>query len=80
MYIARDKDGTLSLWSHKPRRCEDAGIWLTQMCGSFLGVFESADLDNIDWSCEPVEVELVLHGERVTICNLTQNKKVTINR
>lgn len=80
MYIARDKDGTLSLWSHKPRRCEDAGIWLTQMCGSFLGVFESADLDNIDWSSEPVEVELMVSGESISIRNLTMNKKVTINR
>ena len=79
LWIAKDKCGTLSMWSHIPRRCDEAGVWITQMCGSFMGVITSNDI-NITWESEPVEVKLSINGNAITIDSFAKDDKVIFKR
>lgn len=66
MWVARDKDGDLNLFSHKPHRCTDVG-WDNE---SWDVVSEDNLIDfmlinpnmfpDLTWEDEPIEVELVV--------------------
>lgn len=65
-YIARDKDGDLTIWMRKPRRVLWDGRWygnneiayITSNEGISLYNLNPKDFDNLKWEDEPVEVFL----------------------
>lgn len=65
-YIARDKDGDLTLWMGKPTRLLEAGKWygyneITYIATNSIIRFYNLnpkDFDNLIWGDGPVEVFL----------------------
>ena len=66
MWIARDKDGELTLFSNKPHRCTDAGwnneSWDVVSMDEFTDtmILDSNMFPDLTWEDEPIEVELVI--------------------
>ena len=61
MWVARDKDGELTLYSNKPRRCEFIG-WNHESWDSgndYWIELDSKLFPDLTWDDEPIEVELV---------------------
>lgn len=57
MYVARDKNGSLWLYSEKPHREEDSGVW-------YLGGVNNMQINReefpqLKWEDEPIEVKLI---------------------
>lgn len=67
-YVARDKDGDLTIWMRKPRRVLLDGRWygnneiayITSNKGLPLYNLNPKDYDNLKWEDEPIEVFLNL--------------------
>lgn len=67
-YIARDKDGDLTIWMGKPRRSLWDRCWYGNNESAYITSNESIslynlnpkDFDNLKWEDEPVEVFLNL--------------------
>lgn len=65
MWIARDKDGDLTLFSSKPHRCTDVGwnneSWDVSSMDDFTDVMilDPNMFPDLTWEDEPIEVELV---------------------
>lgn len=58
MYVARDKSGFLALFTRKPKRCNQIGIWAITG-GEILQLDEDdPNFKNLTWEDEPVEVWL----------------------
>lgn len=66
MWVARDKDGELSLYTHKPHRSNVPG-WNHESWDIVCGEKEFCDFLDLDptlfpdltWDDEPIEVEIV---------------------
>lgn len=66
MWIARDKDGQLTLFTNKPHRCTAVGwdneSWDVESMDEFTDMM-ILNLDlfpNLTWEDEPIEIELTL--------------------
>lgn len=65
-YVAKDKDGDLTLWMGKPKRYLTSKQWygynsityITQNSNIRLYNINPKDYDNLKWEDEPVEVFL----------------------
>ena len=74
LWIARDKNGELCLYSDKPHRRLDWGIWqVVLLCDIFSNIPNNIFPD-ITWEEEPIEVEL-----RPTITDLDTKEKEYAN-
>ena len=66
MWIARDKDGQLTLFTNKPHRCTDVGwnneSWDVVSMDEFtdMMILNPTLFQNLTWENEPIEVELTL--------------------
>ena len=66
MWIARDKDGELNLFSNKPHRCTSIGwnneSWDVESMDEFNDtmLLNPNLFPNLNWEDEPIEVELVI--------------------
>jgi len=66
MWIARDKDGQLTLFTNKPHRCTDVGwdneSWDVVSMDEFTDtmILNPNLFPNLTWEDEPIEVELAL--------------------
>ena len=66
MWVARDKDGQLTLFSDKPHRCMEVGLknesWDIVAMNAFtdMMVLNSDVFPDLTWEDEPIEVELVI--------------------
>ena len=67
MWVARDKDGQLTLYSDKPHRCMEVGwnneSWdIVSVDNPFtdMMVLNSNMFSDLTWEDEPIEVELVI--------------------
>ena len=66
MWIARDKDGQLTLFTNKPHRCTDVGwdneSWDVVSMDEFTDtmILNPNLFPNLTWEDEPIEVELTL--------------------
>jgi hypothetical protein len=66
MWIARDKDGQLTLFTNKPHRCTDVGwdneSWDVVSMDEFtdMMILNPTLFPNLTWKNEPIEVELTL--------------------
>lgn len=57
MYVARDKDGSLWLYSEKPNREEDSGVWFSESLNSMeIG---SEEFPQLKWGDDPKKVKLI---------------------
>ena len=61
MWIARDRNGRLCAYNHKPYKDNSDGVWRPdKMANSYL-MLDTADFPEIKWAdSEPTEVELVI--------------------
>lgn len=65
MWIARDKDGQLTLFSNKPHRCKEVGwnneSWDVVSMDEFTDtmILNSNMFPDLTWEDEPIEVELI---------------------
>ena len=57
MYVARDKDGTLWLYTEKPRREEESGLWFLDINKNMQ--INSEEFPQLKWEDEPIEVKLI---------------------
>lgn len=57
MFVARDRDFSLSLYSIKPIRNEEEGYWVTNSPLSIIKIDKDLFPD-LTWEMEPKEVEL----------------------
>lgn len=57
MFVARDRDFSLSLYSIKPIRNEEEGYWVTNSPLSIIKIDKDLFSD-LTWEMEPKEVEL----------------------
>lgn len=57
MYVARDKNGTLWLYSEKPWREEDCGLWFSDSTN--IMQINSEEFPQLKWEDEPIEVKLI---------------------
>lgn len=70
MWVARDKDGQLTLFSEKPNRCTEAGwnneSWDIVSIDEFTDtmILNSNMFSDLTWDDEPVEVELVVKNKK----------------
>ena len=69
MWIARDEDNTLVLWTEKPIRYIETGLWNVPKFGKRI------ELDNklfseLKWEDEPVEVEIVVKKDYSSYCTI----------
>lgn len=55
MYIARDKNGTLWLYSEKPHR--GFGVWFSDSANMMM--INSEEFPQLKWEDEPIEVKLI---------------------
>ena len=66
MWIARDKDGELTLFSNKPHRCTSIGkdneYWDIVLVNKYTSamILNSNMFPNLTWEDEPIEVELII--------------------
>jgi hypothetical protein len=59
IFVARDKDGSLALFSEKPDRENSLGIWGVEVQDEQTIAALPKDLfSNLKWDSEPIEVEL----------------------
>ncbi len=60
MWIARDDDGTLGLYSEKPSRTNEYGCWgiVVKNDNQFSVMLEPELFHDLNWSDNPLEVEL----------------------
>lgn len=60
MWVARDKDGELSLYINKPHRCKLPG-WNQESwdSGVIIGYIDPKLFPDLTWDDEAIEVELV---------------------
>lgn len=57
MYVARDKDGALWLYSEKPLRDEEDCIWVSDINKNMQ--INSEEFPQLEWEDEPIEVKLI---------------------
>ena len=57
MWIARDKDGELTLFSNKPHRYTE--VWWNDEFNDTM-ILNQNMFPNLTWEDEPIEVELVI--------------------
>lgn len=57
MFVARDRDFSLSLYSIKPTRNEEEGYWVTNSPLSIINIDKDLFPD-LTWEMEPKEVEI----------------------
>lgn len=62
MYVARDKSGFLALFTSKPKRCNQIGIWaITE--GEILQLDEDDPaFQDLTWEDEPITVTISRDG------------------
>ena len=71
MWIARDKDGELNLYTHKPNRCTAVGwnneSWDIQSTDEYVNfmTLDPSMFPELTWDDEPIEVELVIKKNKV---------------
>lgn len=72
MWIARDKDRQLTLFTNKPYRCTDVGLdnesWGVVLMDEFTDtmILNPNLFPNLTWEDEPIEVELALKKKRLS--------------
>ena len=76
LWVAKDQDGSLWLFSEKPTRSEkEDGSWICD--GSFMmlprNLEEGLQFSGLTWESEPVEVRLLLNGIRIANTNELSN-------
>jgi len=76
LWVAKDQDGSLWLFSEKPTRSEkEEGSWICD--GSFMmlprNLEEGLQFSGLTWESEPVEVRLLLNGIRIANTNELSN-------
>lgn len=76
MYVARDKDGTLWLYSEKPHREENYGVWYSDRVN--IMEINSEEFPQLKWEDEPIEVKLIISHE--TNNNTHRNKQDALPR
>ncbi len=57
MYVARDKNGTLWLYSEKPHREDDCGVWFSDTLN--IMALNREEFPQLKWEDEPIEVKLI---------------------
>lgn len=62
LWVAKDQDGSLWLFSEKPTRAEKEGSWICD--GSFMmlprNLEEGLQFSGLTWESEPVKVRLII--------------------
>ena len=71
MWVARDKNGTVWLYTNKPIRSSMFSRWNVDSENSLLHTNEWMEIDrdlfpDLKWEDEPIEVELIKKGNNET--------------
>lgn len=57
MYVARDRNGSLWLYSEKPHREEESELWYSDKLN--IMALNSEEFPQLKWEDEPIEVKLI---------------------
>ena len=76
LWVAKDQDGSLWLFSEKPTRSEkEDGSWICD--GSFMmlprNLEEGRQFSSLTWESEPVKVSVFINGIRIPNTNELSN-------
>lgn len=71
MWIARDKEGTLSLWSVKPHR--SGNVWWSASCPKLCYLPDNELYSAVTWERDPLEVEIVPKGTEIDYLGIGAN-------